>query len=109
MTGQFTIQPPVEDLRNAHRGAKYAEQIPILGVLCVSVVNSILYDGNRRLYTFLAENLHVFAMNFRRLVCHWNHRPERITKTIVTVLRTVASHRKMAHRRIAGVEMAMPH
>src|SRR5207245_8211582 len=48
-------------------------------------------------------------MNLGRLFVHRDHRPQRITKTIVTVLGTVAPDGKVAHASLAGIEVTVPH
>src|SRR5205823_2655702 len=48
-------------------------------------------------------------MNLGRLFVHRDHRPQRITKAIVTVLGTVAPDGKVTHASLAGIEVTVPH
>src|SRR5207237_8774773 len=53
--------------------------------------------------------LSLFAVNLGMRFLHRDHRPQRVTKTIVTVLGTVAPDGKVTHASLAGIEVTVPH
>src|SRR5258705_5067350 len=69
----------------------------------------IFHHRHRGFHTFFLEYIDVFAVNVRWLFIHRDHRPERIAKAVMAVLRTVAAHGKVAHGAATGIEVAVPH